>query len=351
METSIYRIIDVNFNRSREALRMIEEFCRFSLNSKPLSSRAKQIRHQLCAAIGKLDADTLLANRDSQTDVGRGLVIDAQHKRGDIRDCFTAASKRLTEALRVLSEVIQTFDPNTAAAIENLRFEAYTLEKDISLSAAAMDKYKNVRLYVLITVKPGDTAQQVEQLAKKCIKGGADCIQVRAKGLNDSDAIEISKVVTAACSDSGVLSVVNDRIDIAILSSADGVHFGQGDLTVPQGRSLQISPMVFGYSTHSIEQLNEAIDSGSDYVGIGPVFPTDTKPHEKVAGLDYVKQAAEILKETGVGHAAIGGITLENIDQVLNAGARTIAVCSAVTDADDPENMCKRLKRKILAFV
>jgi thiamine-phosphate pyrophosphorylase len=349
MERSIYRIIDVNFNRAREAARMIEEFCRFSLNSKPLSSRAKGIRHQLCAAIGELDADVLLANRDSQTDVGRGLVIEAQHKRGDIKDCFVAACKRLTEALRVLGEVTQTLDPKVAAAIENLRFEAYTLEKDASQAANAQQKYNNVRLYVLITVKPGDSITKISDLAAKCISGGADCIQVRAKGLDDCDAIAISKAVTALCSDAGVLSIVNDRVDIASLSGGGGVHFGQGDLTVAQGRSLQISPLVFGYSTHSVAQLNAAIDSGADYVGIGPVFATATKPHEKVAGLEYVKQAARILEGSSVGHAAIGGITLENIEQVLDAGARTIAICSAITNAENPEEMCVRFKRKILA--
>ena len=144
--------------------------------------------------------------------------------------------------------------------------------------------------------------------------------------------------------------MVNDRVDIATLSGADGVHFGQGDLTVEQGRSLQVSPLVFGYSTHSVEQLNEAIGSGADYVGIGPVFSTETKPHEKVAGLEYVKEAVKILDGSGVGHAAIGGITLENIEQVLSAGARTIAVCSAVTDSDDPEDMCRKFSRKTLAF-
>lgn len=329
---------------------MIEEFCRFSLNSKPLSSRAKSIRHQLCAAIGKLEADKLLANRDSQGDVGRGLVIDAQHKRGDIKDCFVAACKRLSEALRVLAEVTQTLDTSVASSIENLRFEVYTLEKDAYLAANAGEKYKKVRLYVLITVKPGDTVARISELASKCVRGGADCIQIRAKGLDDSQALAISKAVTAVCSEAGVLSIVNDRVDIAVLSGADGVHFGQGDLTVEQGRSLQVSPLVFGYSTHSVEQLKEAIDSGADYVGIGPVFSTDTKPHEKVAGLEYVKEAVEILAGSGVGHAAIGGITLGNIQEVLAAGAKTIAVCSAITDSDDPEDMCSRFIRKILAF-
>lgn len=350
MERSIYRIIDVNFNRGREATRMIEEFCRFSMNSKPLSSRAKDIRHQLCAAIGKLDGDVLLANRDSQTDVGRGLIIEAQHKRGGIKDCFVAACKRLTEALRVLSEVSQTLDPGVAAIIENLRFEAYTLEKDASLAANAHEKYRNVRLYVLITVKQGDSIAKISELASNCIAGGADCIQIRAKGLNDCDTLAISKAVVAVCSDGGVLSIVNDRVDIASLSGADGVHFGQGDLTVAQGRSLQVSPLVFGYSTHSVDQLNAAIDSGADYVGIGPVFATDTKPHEKVTGLDYVEQAAKILDGGGVGHAAIGGITLENIGQVLEAGVKTIAVCSAITNDANPKRMCESFKRKILAF-
>ena len=350
MERNTYRIIDVNFNRAREAARMIEEFCRFSLNSKPLSSRAKSVRHQLSSAIAKLDTSSLLACRDSQTDVGRGLVIDNQLKRGGITDCFTAACKRLTEALRVLAETTQIIDPAVAAVIENLRFEAYTLEKDASLTAETRRKYKDVRLYVLVTVNPGDSVEKVSKLVSECIKGGADCIQIRAKGLEDSETVAISKTAVDICSDAGVLSIINDRVDIAVISGADGVHLGLGDISVHQARSLQLSPLVIGASTHSPAQLKAAIKAGADYVGIGPAFTTATKPHEKTAGLGYISKAVEMLENTGISHAAIGGISLENIDSVLKAGAKTAAICSAITHSESPADMCGSIRKRMEAY-
>jgi len=97
MERAVYRIIDANFNRAREAIRVIEDFCRFALDSDSLTGRAKQLRHELSAAIGKLDAGRLISSRDTLTDVGVGKTADKQLTRGDLSDCFTAGCKRLTD--------------------------------------------------------------------------------------------------------------------------------------------------------------------------------------------------------------------------------------------------------------
>ena len=108
MERSAYRIIDANFNRGREALRVIEELCRFSLNSATLSERTKQLRHQLCSVISRLDEGRLISSRDTVGDVGIGVGFEEQLKRGSLEDCLTAACKRLTEALRAIAEVAET---------------------------------------------------------------------------------------------------------------------------------------------------------------------------------------------------------------------------------------------------
>jgi thiamine-phosphate pyrophosphorylase len=137
MERAVCRIIDANFNRAREAIRVIEEFCRFALNCAPLTERTKQFRHELCVAIDKLDADRLVSSRDTTGDVGVDTAVESQLQRGSLNDCLTAACKRLPEALRSLAETIQTIDPSIARQIENLRYEAYTLEKDIILLSSA----------------------------------------------------------------------------------------------------------------------------------------------------------------------------------------------------------------------
>jgi thiamine-phosphate pyrophosphorylase len=349
MERAVFRIIDANFNRAREAARVMEEYCRFVLNSSNLSGRAKQLRHQICGAIGKLDANKLIAGRDVCGDVGRGMRVAGQLGRANLRDCFAAAAKRLTEALRVLAETTQTLNPVVAQTLEQLRFDAYSLEKDILILSSIAEKVNSVRLYVLLTVGDDSSDSQILNLAKAYAAGGADCIQLRAKGINDRRIFELAGELVKVCKDAGVVSIVNDRVDIAAAVGADGVHLGQEDLPVSQGRRMQLAPMIFGLSTHSIDQLKAAIAKRADYASLGAVFAGSTKPHIVTAGLEYVSEATQLLQGSGIGHVAIGGITLENIGQVLKAGAEAVAVCSAVAQARDPKTMCRRLKDKILA--
>ncbi|MFZ0033463.1 MAG: thiamine phosphate synthase [Sedimentisphaerales bacterium] len=344
MTRAVYRIIDANFNRAREAFRVIEEFCRFYLNSALLTTRTKQLRHELSACLGKLDAALLIASRDTPADVGAGKTVDNQLQRNSLRDCFTAGCKRLTESLRTLAEMTQTLNPSVAQTIEKLRFSAYTLEKDIVLFSDTAEKFKSVRLYVIISSSlPAD----VFSLTGHCLAGGADCIQLRAKDIDDDKLFALTLEFVKVCKDAGVLSIINDRVDIAVAAGADGVHLGQNDLPIEYARKLQLAPLIIGKSTHSIEQLRVACEELPTYVSLGPVFSTGTKPTAEPVGLDYVRQGVERLYGTGIGHVAIGGITLGNVEDVLKAGAKTIAVCSAVAEADDPAEACRALKEKI----
>ncbi|UCC22988.1 MAG: thiamine phosphate synthase, partial [Planctomycetota bacterium] len=231
MQRGVYRIIDANFNRAREAARVMEEFCRFALNCGVLTDRAKQLRHELSAEIGKLDAGRLITSRDTVGDVGVGQTVDKQLKRGDLRDCFTASCKRLSEGLRALAEMAQTIDPSVARTFEKLRFEAYALEKDIVVFSDVSEKFGRVRLYVIISSSlPAD----VLSLAGRCAAGGADCIQLRAKDISDDELFALAVEFVKVCRDAGVLSIINDRVDIAATAGADGVHLGQNDLSIEQ---------------------------------------------------------------------------------------------------------------------
>jgi len=242
----------------------MEEFARFVLNSEPLSGRVKALRHRLSGLISSIDAGELLMARDSAADVGLGLKVNGQLKRCEINDVFTAAAKRLPEALRTLSETIQTFAPQIAADIEILRFEAYTLEKDIFLSLNLKGLNEKVRLYVLVDCLPmGD----FERLLEQCIEGGADCIQLRSKNAEDGEKFEYACRLANICKGSSVVSIVNDSVDIAIASGADGVHLGQTDMPLEAAKMLFPRPMLAGVSTHNTEQLQNAIAAGADYVG------------------------------------------------------------------------------------
>jgi thiamine-phosphate pyrophosphorylase len=347
MHRSIYRIIDANFNRAREAIRLMEEFCRFALDSEPLTARTKQLRHELAACLSTLDSGRLISSRDTLGDVGAGKTAANQFARADLRDCFTAAAKRLTEALRVLAEMTLTFAPSTAGTIEKLRYDAYTLEKDIAVFSDSAERFRQVRLYIIITSElPAD----VFSLTHRCIAGGADCIQLRAKTIQDDALFALAVEFVKICKAAGVISIINDRPDIAVAAGAEGVHLGQNDLPVEQARRLQLKPLIIGKSTHSAEQLCLCCRQNPAYVSLGPVFPTPTKPAVSAVGTDYIRQAAGILSHTGISNVAVGGITLDNVEEVLAAGARAVAVCSAVTAAADSTAACRALKEKISRF-
>lgn len=346
MSDVLYRIIDANFNRSREALRGMEEYCRFLLDDKDLSGKAKQMRHRLCEAIGRLDAARLLCARDVAGDVGRGLSVEGQLSRATLADCFTAASKRASEGLRTLAEMIQTIDADAAAVCEQLRFGVYDLEKAVFIAAFKRDRLEKIRLYVLINVGPETTDAVVLEKARRCIAGGADALQLRAKGISDRRFLSLAANFAGVCKTDGAVGIINDRVDIAVLSEADGVHLGQNELEPQSAMTLLKRPVLMGGSTHSPEELQGAISAGYDYVGVGPVFASMTKPGLKTTGLEYVREAVKRLEGTGILPVAIGGIGPDNVESVLETGIKAVAVSAAVTL--EPEWICRQLKKNIL---
>lgn len=350
MTDMLYRIIDANFNRAREAFRVMEEYCRFGLNNEILSKKVKSCRHLLCEKLKAIDPLLLLSNRDVPGDVGKDLSIQNQQQRTSLEDCFTAASKRAGEALRALAEVTMISDPDITMTMEKLRFEVYEIERMALLLSDSRHKFLSVRLYILISVTTQTNISELIELTQICIENGADCIQLRAKGLNDAQLLNTAKELTALCKGTDTLSIINDRVDIAILSEADGVHLGQEDISVSCARKLARRPIIIGLSTHNLGELDNAIESQCDYVSLGPVFSSPTKPSLKVAGPDYLQKAISILDKTGLSHVAIGGINIENINSVLQAGARAVAVGSAVTHAKNPVIICKTFKERLLAF-
>jgi len=347
MERAGYRIVDANFNRAREAVRVVEDYCRFALNSQPLAQRAKQLRHDLSAAISKLDTPELISSRDTPGDVGVGSQADRELGRTSLYDCLTAGCKRLTEALRVLAEVVRTDNQAVAKVVEQLRYDAYTLEKDIAVFAQPAQRFSKVRLYVIIT---SNLPSEVISLTNNCAAGAADCIQLRAKDMEDDSLLALAVEFAQICRRAGTLSIINDRVDIAVAAGADGVHLGRRDLPVEQARKLQLTPLIIGTSTHSLKEINAACTQLPTYISLGPVFASPTKPEVNVAGLEYLRVGLQALAGTGISHVAIGGITPDNIQDVLRAGAERVAVGSAVANASDPAAICRALRDKIEAF-
>ena len=209
-----------------------------------------------------------------------------------------------------------------------------------------MDKKQTlarVSLY-LIADKKICRDRYIENVIKQAIEGGAEMIQYRDKEASDREFLEVASVLQNICEIRKIPFIVNDRVDIARYLRVDGVHLGQDDLPLKIARKILGSSKIIGISTKNIEQAKEAEKHGADYVGIGPIFDTLTKKIEKPIGLEIIKQAEKNLK---VPFFPIGGINLENIDQVFRAGSRRLAVGSAVISANDVKSATKRLSERI----
>lgn len=206
--------------------------------------------------------------------------------------------------------------------------------------------FANFKLYAVTAIKR-ESAPEILGKIEKVFQGGAEIVQLRSKELSDSELLTLGRKVRAAADRYKKLFFVNDRADLALLTDADGVHLGQDDMPVEAVRRLCAAAgksLWIGKSTHSISQARAALLEKPDYLGVGPVFETPTKPHYQPAGLEYVRQAAAEIK---IPFVAIGGINRMNLKQVLEAGARKAAVVRAVFDAADPELETRNLKQMI----
>ena len=168
--------------------------------------------------------------------------------------------------------------------------------------------------------------------------GGASAIQLRDKLATDEELILQAKELLLVCRGAGIPLIINDRIQVAKKSGADGVHLGQEDASFLEARAILGDWAFVGRSTHSPEQALCAQKEGFDYIGVGPVFATPTKPTYEAVGLDLVKFAA---KNIHIPFVAIGGINETNAVQVKKAGARTIAVVRAVMSSEDPQKTAR----------
>ena len=183
-------------------------------------------------------------------------------------------------------------------------------------------------------------------LAKKCLSGGARLLQVRRKAQSGGSGafLELVRGVIASASPLAAAIIVNDRADIAAMAGAAGVHVGQQDLPLAAVRAIAGDRAILGISTHTLAQIDEALEGTADYVAVGPVFTTSTKETGYVPrGLDMVRYAAGRGKPV----VAIGGVTAENAPAVLAGGASSVAVISALLSDADPESRVRELLRSL----
>lgn len=194
---------------------------------------------------------------------------------------------------------------------------------------------QSARLYLICDVQP-------DEFLTAALRGGVDLVQLRMKAGSDEEIVSTAQRFRQVCRRHGALLILNDRPDLVSAGDADGVHVGQDDASVASARAAVGPNRIVGLSTHSPSQIDNA--QGVDYIGVGPVYATPTKPGRPAVGLELVSYAS---RRARVPFFAIGGITAANVGAVRAAGAARAAVVRALTEAEDPEQAARRLKHEL----
>lgn len=204
------------------------------------------------------------------------------------------------------------------------------------------------RLYVIVD-RQAIGSRPIEEVAHAAIRGGADVLQLRDKRASTKQLIEEAQVLLPLARSAGIPLLINDRIDVALAVKADGVHLGQEDLSISTARVLLGREYIIGQSTHSLKQaLAVDASAAADYLAVGPVFPTPTKPDYPCVGVSLIRQVASSTKRPFV---CIGSIDANNLEEVVQAGAVCVAVVRAVCGASDPESATRNLKNLVTQFL
>lgn len=319
----LYRILDANLDRTREGLRIIEEWCRFGLNSGELAEECKHLRQE----IARWHTMTLRSYRNTTDDPGTELTHPQEEQRSGIEQLLQANFCRVQEALRVLEEYGKLYHPEMGSTFKQMRYQVYTLESRL----LAHERHKVLQnSYLYLVTSPGEKLFAIVEAA---LQGGLTLVQYRDKNSNDETRLKIAQKLCQLCHRYDALFLVNDRVDIAVAVDADGVHLGQEDIPIQLARQVLGPQRLIGRSTHSPEDMKRAIQEGADYIGVGPVYETPTKAGKVAAGLEYVSHA---VKNSSVPWFAIGGIDMNNFDDVMATGCERVAVVRSIMNAEQP---------------
>ena len=318
------RILDANGNRAAEGLRVLEELARFLLEDQASATGLKELRHQLRTWL----PTRLLASRNAAGDIGTGITTSDEYIRTHVSALVRANAARVAEAFRALEEWAK-LGHGSAQVIEQCRYQLYDIERDL-ITKLPIHRLWNEKVYALV-----DTGCTDDPLAcaSRLVAAGVGIIQLRAKELNERSYATLAKKIQRAVYEAGGLFIVNDHVAVAAAIAADGIHVGQDDLSVDDVRRVVGPLMLIGLSTHTPEQINAARDSGADYIGLGPMFMTQTKAHEPVRG-------PELLSALGSDYPlpsyAIGGLTVERVTTLAPRIPHGVAIAGALCRSDNP---------------
>ncbi len=327
-DLQISQIIDANLDRAREGLRVLEDWARFGLGLEKYVIKIKNFRQIL----GKHHLEVYKKSRNHIEDQCKGLSHVEQNNRKSPEKIISSNAARVQEALRVIEEFARLNNKELAKIASDIRYEIYTLEVELLNFNTRKNSEKILRdndLYA-ITDQKSDVLEKIEDI----LIGGVKLIQHRFKTGTDKNRLEEAIKIKNLCKKYNALFIVNDRVDIALASDADGIHLGQNDLDLKTARKLLGNSKIIGISANNEIDISTSIKYGCDYIGIGPVFKTSTKKDKEPLGLEKIKFLTKNIK---IPWFAIGGINKKNISYLKNNGFRKFAIVSELMNSKDPK--------------
>jgi len=331
----IYRIIDVNINRSRESLRVLEDIARFYFKDEILMQEIRNLRHSL----QKFEVKYLLKNfifyREAAEDIGKSAQ---PVQKLTVLDLMKANFKRLEESSRVLEEFINLVLPAQACFFQNIRFKVYELEKKF-----LQNNNKRFPGGIYLITDDNLPVNKIIKIVNIALKKGIKIVQLRDKKRNVKEIIKYGKQIAQKCKIFNALFLVNDRIDIALELNADGIHLGSNDIS--PCLIQKIAPhLIIGLSVDTLAEAKNIFKNKIpvDYLALGPIFKTKTKKDVPVPrGLKMLK---DLVKISPLPVVAIGGINENNFLEVLKTKVNNIALISAISKS---KNINKTLNNLI----
>ena len=336
----IYRILDANINRVAEGIRVVEDVCRFYFETENLTEKLRDIRHNIRKNLKELDF-IMINERDTEHDIGKDITLKSNiDKKDSLSQIINANFKRALEGIRVIEEILKTLDNMyyLGKKFENIRYEIYYIEKSV---LQLINRKKIPKGLYGITMESCSNGRTNIEVVKEMIKSGIKIIQYREKDKSFKEMYKEAKILRELTKKSETIFIINDHIELAMMVDADGVHIGQDDWPINEVRRLIGDDKIIGISTHSKEQAIEAVKSGADYIGVGPIFKTNTKDYSPV-GIEYLKF---VVKNIKIPFIAIGGIKENNLEEIIKTGATRIALVTEITAAQNIEEKIKRLNK------
>lgn len=341
MEREIYRILDANINRAREGLRVLEDFSRFTLKEKEFTKEIKKIRHRLKIISKEFGDFSLLNSRCVEEDPGKEINIFSEYKRKDYLDIILTNFKRTQESLRVLEEYSKLINSKLSYQIKKMRFEIYTLEKNIVSSLNFSKKLSG--LYVIVDKRIVPIS--LTKISRIIIEAGVSIIQLRCKNTSLRNFLKEAKLLRKLTKEKNMVFIINDSVEIAQAVDAEGVHLGDEDMPISIARKILGVNKIIGASVSTPFSAEKAEKEGANYLGVGAIFETSTKENAgEPKGVEIIRK---IKRKVNIPVFAIGGINRNNLKEVLKSGADGVCISSAILLAKNPYEETKKIIKLI----